>query len=54
VTPRLLALISAEQRLIERLSKIEPQLEDGDPARWMEYASLASALAAIAPQEGRR
>jgi hypothetical protein len=50
VTPRLLALIRAEAHFIERLEKLEPRLDDGDSACWTEYASLASALAAIAPQ----
>jgi hypothetical protein len=48
VTPRLLALIKAESHLIERLGKIEPHLGD-DSACWHEYATIASALAAIAP-----
>jgi hypothetical protein len=49
MTPRVLALARAEVHLIERLEKLEVRLDD-DPARWLEYASLASALAAIAPQ----
>jgi hypothetical protein len=49
VTPRLLALIRAESRFIERLETLEPRLDDGDPACWQEYATIASALAAIAP-----
>lgn len=50
MTPRLLALIRAESHFIERLEKLEPRLGDGDPACWQEYASIASALAAISPQ----
>jgi hypothetical protein len=50
VTPRLLALIRAEAHLIGRLEKLEPRLGDGDSASWLEYASLAAALAAIVPQ----
>jgi DNA-directed RNA polymerase specialized sigma24 family protein len=50
VTPRHLALLHAEQRLIARLEKLEPRLEEGDPACWQEYAAIASALAAISPQ----
>jgi Winged helix-turn-helix DNA-binding len=48
MTPRLLALSKAESHLIERLGKIEVRLDD-DSACWAEYATIASALAAIAP-----
>jgi excisionase family DNA binding protein len=49
VNPAHLALIRAEQRLIEHLEKLEPHLDDGDPARWQEYCASAAALAAIMP-----
>jgi hypothetical protein len=47
VTPRLVALLQAEQRLLERLAKIEAQLDASDPAGWIEYSTLATALATI-------
>jgi hypothetical protein len=50
MTPRLLALIGADSRLIERMEKLALTLHPGDSAGWAEYATLASALAAIAPQ----
>jgi hypothetical protein len=50
VTRRLLAIVRAEARLVERLEKLEPRLDSGDSACWTEYSNLATALAAIAPQ----
>ena len=49
MTPRLLALLGAEPRIIERMSKLAVQLDAGDPAGWIEYSALATALAALAP-----
>jgi DNA-directed RNA polymerase specialized sigma24 family protein len=50
VTPRLIALLGAERRIIERMAKLESSLDAGDAASWTEYGALASALAAIAPE----
>ncbi len=47
--PARLVLLRAGNRLIERLEKLEPGLDDADPERWREYAALAEALAAIVP-----
>lgn len=48
--PRLLALLRAEAHLIDRLEQLAPRLDGGDSACWAEYAAIASALAALAPQ----
>lgn len=48
--PAHLALIRAERRLVERLEQLEARLDGGDPEAWREYAGMATALAAIAPQ----
>jgi hypothetical protein len=46
--PAQLALARGEARLLARLADLEAQLE-GDEARWLEYAQILAALAAIAP-----
>jgi hypothetical protein len=48
VTPRLITLLKAEQRFIERIEKLEPHLDD--PAAWSDYLQTVTALAAIEPR----
>jgi DNA-directed RNA polymerase specialized sigma24 family protein len=48
MTPRLLALIKAESRFIEKIEKLEPHLDD--PESWREYLQTVAALAAIEPR----
>jgi excisionase family DNA binding protein len=48
MTPAQLALRRAEVRLLERLERLEHQLDQGD-AVWRGYCAAAAALAAIVP-----
>jgi len=50
VTPAHLALVRLSNHIVERLEKLEPQLDGGDPEVWREYLHLGTVLAAIAPQ----
>ena len=50
MTPARLALVEAEARVVERLRQLGVKLAGGDESGWIEYAQLAAALAAIAPQ----
>jgi len=48
VTPRLLALLKAESRFIEKIEKLEPHLDD--PESWRDYLQTVAALAQIEPR----
>jgi hypothetical protein len=50
VRPDLLALLKASDHIVVWLSKLEPQLDDGDPEIRREYVALVATLAAITPQ----
>jgi hypothetical protein len=50
MTPARLALVETEARLVERLRQLGVKLAGGDESGWVEYAHLAAALEAIAPQ----
>jgi hypothetical protein len=49
VNPAQLALLRAQQRLIDRLELLGQKLEAGDDGAWPAYCESAAALAAIAP-----
>ena len=50
MTPAHLALVRLSNHIVERLQKLEVQLDGGDPEVWREYLHLGTALAAIVPQ----
>jgi DNA-directed RNA polymerase specialized sigma24 family protein len=48
VTPRLITLLKAESRFIDKIEKLEPHL--ANPKSWREYLQTVAALAAIEPR----
>ena len=48
MSPGRLALLRAEQRLVDRLADLEARLES-HPGLWHEYAQVSAALASIVP-----
>jgi DNA-directed RNA polymerase specialized sigma24 family protein len=48
MTPRLITLLKAESRCIEKIEKLEPHLDD--PESWRDYLQTVAVLAAIEPR----